>query len=93
MATQANSPLDTDGDGIGDDDEMRLGTNRFSRDSDLDGFPDGLEVALGSGPLDFDSRPNVNPPGFALGWDVSIFNSGLLARRTAPAPGLPLRRR
>ncbi len=44
-------PLDSDGDGIPDDEELRLGTDPFLADSDGDGIPDGLEVLNGTDPL------------------------------------------
>ena len=46
----ANNP-DTDGDGITDEDEKRLGTDPEKADSDGDGIPDGLELQLGLNPL------------------------------------------
>ena len=39
----SKAALDSDGDGISDEDEIRLGTNPFERDTDHDGYPDGLE--------------------------------------------------
>ena len=42
---------DTDGDGITDEDEKRIGTNPEKADSDRDGIPDGLELQLGLNPL------------------------------------------
>lgn len=42
---------DTDGDGITDEDEKRIGTEPEKADSDGDGIPDGLELQLGLNPL------------------------------------------
>lgn len=42
---------DTDGDGITDEDEKRIGTESEKADSDGDGIPDGLELQLGLNPL------------------------------------------
>ena len=42
---------DRDGDGIGDDDEVSLGTSPDDGDSDDDGFADDLELARGTDPL------------------------------------------
>ena len=75
---------DTDGDGISDEDEIRLGTNRFERDTDHDGYPDGLEIALGSDPLDPNSVPNISPPGFAISPAILIQNYTLLGLRIVP---------
>jgi YD repeat-containing protein len=54
--------LDSDGDGLTDEEERRLGTNPFDPDTDGDGYPDGLEIALGSDPLDPSSIPDVRAP-------------------------------
>lgn len=42
---------DTDGDGIPDHEEYRIGTSIFSADSDNDGFKDGDEIKKGFNPL------------------------------------------
>jgi len=42
---------DSDGDGLTDLEEARLGTNPFNPDTDGDGFLDGIEVATGYDPL------------------------------------------
>ena len=44
---------DSDGDGLPDYEEERLGTDPFSADSDLDGFLDGDEVRGGFNPLKY----------------------------------------
>ncbi|MFV9690022.1 MAG: Ig-like domain-containing protein [Desulfobacteria bacterium] len=50
--------VDTDGDGIPDDDEIDVyGTDPENPDSDNDGFTDGYEVEHGSNPCDPDSMP------------------------------------
>ncbi len=67
--------LDTDGDGICDDDELIIGTSPYLADSDGDGYPDGLELALGSDPLDPKSIPESRPPGYFATPPVSIQNS------------------
>ncbi len=46
------SDLDTDGDGLSDQEEEELGTNLEDADSDRDGIPDGWEVEAGLDPLD-----------------------------------------
>ena len=76
---RSGAPLDSDGDGLTDEEEMRLGTDPLNPDTDGDGFPDGLEVALGSNPLDANSIPDLRPPAFLTGpllnvRDLAIFN-------------------
>src|SRR5207247_8248875 len=78
-------PIDTDGDGLSDEDEIRIGTNPYDRDTDHDGYPDGLEIALGSNPLDPNSIPNISPPGFVISPMPSIQSFALQARKIVPA--------
>ncbi len=52
-----SDPVDSDGDGLTDDEEATAGTDPLNPDSDGDGFSDGDEVAAGSDPLDADSVP------------------------------------
>ena len=47
--------LDTDRDGVPDDEEARRGTDPNNPDSDGDGLPDGEELRYGADPLDPDS--------------------------------------
>ncbi len=83
---------DSDGDGLSDADEIRLGTNPYRQDTDGDGYPDGLEVALGSNPLDPNSIPDINRPGFVISPAFSIQNYSLLARQLSPARPVEVRR-
>lgn len=55
--------IDTDGDGISDDEERRLGTDPNVRDSDGDGYDDGVEIDAGSDPNDPDSVPGGSGTG------------------------------
>jgi len=55
---------DTDGDGLSDAEEERLGTSIRSLDTDGDGMPDGWEVQYGLDPLDpSDAGPVRDYPG------------------------------
>ena len=49
--------IDSDGDGLSDQQEYELGTDPQSADSDGDGYSDGEEVAAGSDPKDTESLP------------------------------------
>lgn len=53
--TPTSVPLDSDGDGLTDQDEMARGTNPMSNDSDGDSVFDGYEVSVGLNPLSPDS--------------------------------------
>ena len=82
--------IDSDGDGLSDEQERKLGTNPFLADSDEDGYPDGLEVALGSDPLLPKSMPDIRPPGQIVVplVDVNNFSVSIPAARVArPIPG------
>ncbi len=50
-----NGSLDSDGDGLTDTEERRLGTDPFRADTDGDGIPDGEEVRRGLNPLNPDT--------------------------------------
>jgi len=85
-------PVDSDGDGIPDAEEIQLGINPTDRDTDHDGFPDGLEFVLGSNPLDPSSLPNLNSPRVVVGPAVSFENGNLQAKRNLPALPVNVRR-
>lgn len=51
----SGTSIDTDGDGITDDDEATLGTDSNDRDSDNDGYSDGFEITDGTDPMDSDT--------------------------------------
>jgi hypothetical protein len=50
VAPRPTVPVDTDGDGLSDAAEARLGTDPRRRDTDGDGLPDGWEVGFGLNP-------------------------------------------
>ena len=55
LSAPAGTPLqqgDTDGDGLLDEDEDRLGTDPFEKDTDHDGFSDGVEVKFANAGFD-----------------------------------------
>lgn len=47
--------VDSDGDGIVDEDEDHIGTNKLLPDTDADGLSDGVEVKVGTNPLVLDT--------------------------------------
>ncbi|MGB0653545.1 MAG: hypothetical protein ACPGQL_10135 [Thermoplasmatota archaeon] len=69
--------LDTDGDGLGDSRERRLGTDPGAADTDDDGVADTDELRRGSDPKDADSVPGGSLPdsdddGLADGYEEAI---------------------
>lgn len=58
-ALPLSQPLDSDGDGFDDVNELQRGTNPLNPDSDGDGWDDGVEVADGTNPLDPSSQPRM----------------------------------
>jgi hypothetical protein len=77
-ATQASSATqtavagggqqDSDGDGLTDSEEERLGTDPFNPDTDADGLKDGDEVNRGTDPL----NPDTDADGLSDGNEVSL---------------------
>jgi hypothetical protein len=65
---------DSDGDGLPDEQERKIGTDPLNADTDNDGYSDGLEVALGSDPFDAKSVPDVRPPAILTGRVLDIEN-------------------
>jgi hypothetical protein len=88
----ATGALDSDGDGLSDDEERRLGTDPLNPDTDGDGYPDGLEIALGSDPLDARSIPDIRPPGLFISVALDVKNLAiftLVNREARPSEGGP----
>jgi hypothetical protein len=76
----SSGQLDTDGDSIGDHDEMFIWhTNRYLADSDRDGYTDDIEIKylynpMGSGQLDTDND-GVSDHDEMFIWNTDRFNS------------------
>jgi hypothetical protein len=49
-------PIDSDQDGLSDDEEAELGTDPLQKDTDHDNYWDSWEIIEGTDPLDLDSR-------------------------------------
>jgi Bacterial TSP3 repeat len=83
-ATPATSPtvIDSDGDGISDEEERLLGTDPFNPDTDGDGFDDWEEIMAGSDPTD----PRDTPKTLKR---VSV-GAGLAASSTPTVKHLPI---
>jgi hypothetical protein len=67
--------VDSDGDGLFDEDEVALGTDPARYDTDDDGFGDNHEVLSGTDPLDPSSVP-PGEPGAALDDDGDLLPNG-----------------
>lgn len=65
-------PVDSDNDGLTDDEERRLGTDPYKADTDGDGYTDKQEVDNGTDPLDPNDPGTCDPgtPGTATPWDA-----------------------
>lgn len=59
--------LDSDEDGLSDEEEEDLGTDPFDADTDGDGFDDGEEVDRGTDPLDDSDYPSTGGTGGTSG--------------------------
>jgi hypothetical protein len=53
--------VDSDGDGLADEDELNIGTDPLLVDTDADGLGDGVEVKQGLDPLTMNAVNNCNP--------------------------------
>jgi hypothetical protein len=58
IGDDSGTPVDTDSDGLSDDDEAVAGTDAANADSDSDCYSDGSEVAASTDPLDAASFPD-----------------------------------
>ena len=58
--------LDSDGDGLLDHEEKRIGTNPYLKDTDGDGIDDGEEIRLGLDPLKPDNLKHLDIDGDGL---------------------------
>lgn len=76
-------PVDTDGDGLDDDEEVLRGTDPLRADSDGDGLNDGNEVTRGTNPLKVDTDGD----GLNDGHEVGLNTNPVLA--DTDADGMP----
>lgn len=84
----ASEPVDTDGDGLTDDEELELGTDPANPDTDGDGVQDGGELNAGTDPLQADTDGDgftdgeeldlgsdpLDPASFPQGTEPNTFN-------------------
>jgi Bacterial TSP3 repeat len=61
MARDGQQLVDSDGDGLSDDQERAIGTDPLNPDTDGDGLGDGLEVKMGLDPLTANVITSCNP--------------------------------
>ena len=57
---------DTDGDGLDDGEEVKMGADPLKEDTDGDGIPDGEEIRIGTDPLNNDTDSDGIPDGKEL---------------------------
>src|SRR5688572_6265203 len=55
-ADTEDDPIDSDQDGLNDDEEASLGTDPYLKDSDADSYWDSWELDEGTDPLDVNNR-------------------------------------
>ncbi|MCB0344433.1 MAG: hypothetical protein KDD66_04925 [Bdellovibrionales bacterium] len=72
---QETSSVDSDGDGLTDEQEDALGTNPNDSDSDDDGVSDGQEVGDNTNPLDSGSAVYALPVEMCVEWNGFLGNS------------------
>ncbi len=61
MARAGSQLVDSDGDGLSDDEERIIGTDPLNPDTDGDGLGDGIEVKMGLDPLTANIITSCNP--------------------------------
>lgn len=79
-----SAPRDSDGDGLSDEDEIRIGTDPMNPDTDGDGLSDGEEVANGldpTTPIELSGGPDGCSGGGAELW---LWGLMLVRRRRTP---------
>jgi hypothetical protein len=68
--------MDSDGDGVSNADEYRLGLNPAALDSDQDGLPDGVErTQTGTDPANWDTDGDGYPDGYEVAHGANPKNS------------------
>ena len=69
------TPIDTDGDGLSDDEERALGTDPLKADTDGDGYSDATEVRGGYNPL---GTGKIRESGNLIGQQLLFFRNNAL---------------
>ncbi len=93
LVPNPDTGVDTDGDGLTDDEEVALNTNPLDPDTDKDGLNDGREVAAGTNPLSADTDGDGDADGAELLFgsdplDAEIGLGAFLVRTVKAAPGV-----
>ncbi|MEQ9561772.1 MAG: LamG-like jellyroll fold domain-containing protein, partial [Woeseiaceae bacterium] len=73
-----DSSIDSDNDGLTDDQELLLGTDPNNPDSDGDGYSDGDEVSAGTDPLDSSDFPSTGDPDLVAWYRFDSDAGGLI---------------
>ena len=87
LTVSAEPVVDSDRDGLSDDDERRLGTDPDKPDTDGDGYRDGDEVAAGTDPTDAGSTPGFSLELSATTASVCAGSSVFVVFRVRRDPG------
>lgn len=81
--------VDTDGDGLDDWEESRLGTSSTDKHTDHDGLPDAWEAAFGLRPTVADAAADPDGDGFTDAVEYTAGTDPTVADRLAPFPEDP----
>ena len=90
LITVEDTGIDTDGDGLSDQQEYDLGSDPFDSDSDDDGLNDGREVELGTDPNKADSDGDGFTDGDEVAAGTDPNNADSIPSATEENGGLPI---
>ncbi len=90
LITVQDTGIDTDGDGLSDQQEYDLGSDPFDSDSDDDGLNDGKELELGTDPNKADSDGDGFTDGDEVAAGTDPNNADSIPSATEEDGGLPI---